>query len=193
MFSPTWRKIAQIYHRVVLGEYSYGPDLKPWTFSPGTVIGRYCSIAAGVRSLRRNHPVSFPSQHPLFFNAEVGLLDEDTIPAIDSNPLQIGNDVWLGARVIILPGCKEIGDGAVVSAGAVVTKDVPPFTIVGGNPAHIIRKRFEQEVESVVAASQWWQQPIENIVRNIDLFIQELTLERLDRFRKAFSPRNGLG
>jgi virginiamycin A acetyltransferase len=193
MFSPTWRTIAHMYHSVALGEYSYGPGLRPWTFLPGTVIGRYCSIAAGVLALRRNHPVGFPSQHPLFFNAGVGLLDRDTIPAVDSNPLRIGHDVWLGARVIVLPGCREIGDGAVVSAGALVTKDVPPFTIVGGNPARVIRKRFASEVEAAVAASQWWRQPIEEIVEHIDLFTRELTVESLERFRKAFPPRNGRG
>jgi len=190
MFSPTWRIIARIYHGVVLGEYSYAVGIRPWMLPPGTVIGRYCSIAEGVLILRRNHPVGFPSHHPLFFNAKVGLLDHDTISEVDSNPLRIGDDVWLGARVIVLPACKEIGNGAVVSAGAVVSKDVPPYTVVGGNPAQAIRRRFPLEVEAVVAASEWWRHPIEELVEHIDLFTQELTVEMLERFRKAFPPWN---
>jgi acetyltransferase-like isoleucine patch superfamily enzyme len=191
MFSPTLRTIAHVYHHVILGEYSYAPIIEPLTLPAGTVIGRYCSIAPGVLVLRRNHPVNFPSQHPLFFNAQVGLLDRDSIHAITSNPLRIGHDVWLGARAIVLPGCREIGDGAVVAAGAHVTKDVPPYTIVGGNPARLIRKRFALEVEAAVAASQWWLRPIEEIVEHIDLFTRELTVESLERFRKAFPPPNG--
>lgn len=186
MFSETWRRIFYNYYGVTVGEFSYGPGLQPGLFSSGTTVGAYCSIASGVQVLRRNHPADWVSQHPLFFNRVVGLLNRDAIHSLAENPIQIGNDVWLGLNAIICPGCRSIGDGAIAAAGAVVTKDVPAFTIVGGNPARPIRKRFAPEVEEAVAASQWWLHPFPEIVENLDLFTQELTPELLPRFKRAF-------
>lgn len=186
MFSASWRIIARKYHGVEFGEYSYGPDLKPGSLPPGTIVGRFCSIAEGLVVLRRNHPVEWVSQHPIFYRQDLGFLSMDALPPADANPLRIGNDVWIGARVTILPGCSVIGDGAIIGAGAVVTRDVPPFTVVAGVPARPVRKRFPAEVEQVVAASQWWLAPIERIVANMDLFTGPLEGERLARFREVF-------
>jgi acetyltransferase-like isoleucine patch superfamily enzyme len=191
MFSETLRWIHYRYYLVTIGRFSYGPGLRPGVFSPGTVIGNFCSIAGGIRVLRRNHPTKTVSQHPLFFNQLMGLVEVDSIPAIAENPLVIGHDVWVGLNVIICPGCRKIGDGAVVGAGAVVTKDVPPYTIVAGNPARPIRKRFSLEVEAAVAASQWWQRPLPELVERLDLFTQDITEHSLHRFADAFPFQGG--
>jgi virginiamycin A acetyltransferase len=188
MHSVTLRRIFKHYYGVSVGPFSYGPGLKPGIFDPGSVIGTFCSIAAGVQVLRRNHPTSWISQHPLFFRRDMGLLDQDRIAPVESNQLRIGNDVWIGANVIICPGCTSVGDGAILAAGAVVTKDVPAFTIVGGNPARPIRKRFSPEVEAAVSSSQWWLRPLPEIARQLDLFTSEIDADALDKFKLAFPP-----
>ncbi len=186
--SVTLRRIFQRYYNVVVGPFSYGPGLKPGVFGPGCVLGSFCSIAVGLHVLRRNHPTSWISQHPLFFNRQMGLVNHERIPLAESNPLQIGNDVWIGTNVIICAGCRHIGDGAIVAAGAVVTKNVPPYTIVGGSPARPIRKRFPSEVEAAVAASEWWLRPLPEIVQHLDLFTQEIDQQSLEKFKVAFPP-----
>lgn len=190
MFSPALRVIARTYYGVEWGEYSYAPGFNPGNLPRGTVVGRFCSIARDVIVLRRDHPVDFASQHPLFYRGHLGLLDRELLPLAEANPLVIGHDVWIGARVTILPKCRSIGNGAIVGAGAVVTRDVPAFTIVGGNPARPIRKRFPPEAEEVVAASEWWMEPLEKIVEHLDLFTGPLVGARLERFRRAFPPKN---
>lgn len=186
MYSGTWRRIMLQYAGVFLGDFTYGPDLRPGVFEPGTRIGSFTSFAPGLRVLRRNHPTGWFSQHPFWFNEKLGVVPRDTIPKNDENPLTIGSDVWIGMNVIICPGCHCIGDGSVVAAGAIVTRDVPPFTIVGGNPARPIRKRFPPEVEAIVAASRWWLRPLPEVIRHLDLFTCEITEESLRRFASAF-------
>lgn len=186
MFSPTWRIILEHYEGVTLGDYSYGPGLRPGLFDPGTQIGRFSSFAEGLRVLRRNHPTDRISQHPLFFNAKCGLLSKDSVPSPSSNRLIIGHDVWIGMDVLICPGCHEIGNGAIIGAGAVVTKDVPPFTIVAGIPAQTIRKRFSPEVEIIVARSNWWLSPLPEILKHLDLFTTEVSDGLIQKFRAAF-------
>jgi acetyltransferase-like isoleucine patch superfamily enzyme len=188
MHSVTLRRIFQRYYNVTVGPYSYGPGLKPGVFDPGCIIGSFCSIAAGLHVLRRNHPISWVSQHPLFFNRQMGVVDQERIASADSNPLCIGNDVWIGTNVIICAGCRLIGDGAIVAAGAVVTRDVPAYTIVGGSPARTIRKRFPPDVEAALAASKWWLRPLPEIVPHLDLFTCEIDLQTLDKFKVAFPP-----
>jgi acetyltransferase-like isoleucine patch superfamily enzyme len=189
--SPTWRAIAQEYYGVRIGAYTYGPRLRPGDFPPGTTVGRYCSIAHGLIVLRRNHPTNFASQHPFFFNAEVGLLREDAVKRPEANPLTIGHDVWIGARVIILPGCRQIGDGAVVGAGAVVTRDVEPYRIVAGNPARVIRPRFDPEIEALVRASAWWRRSLEELLPHLELLTQPVTVDRARRLCALFARSSG--
>ena len=156
--STTLREIFARYYEVRIGMYTHGSCFVPGEFDRFTTIGRYCSIARGSRAFNINHRMDFKSTHGFFFNPRLGLCGEGHEVYV---PLLIGNDVWLGANALILPHVKEIGHGAVVAAGAVVGGDVPPYAVVTGNPARVVRYRFPKEVIDQLLASKWWDQPIE--------------------------------
>lgn len=160
-------------HGVYVGAYSYGPCLTPGAFPPDVTIGRYVSIAAGAKVFRRNHPMGRLSLHPFFYNAGSGVVAADTI---ESTPLWIGHDSWLGAHSIVTPGCQHIGVGAVVAAGAIVTKDVPPFAIVGGNPARLIRMRFPTRLAEHILDSRWWERPVHDLSRALPILTRDLSI-----------------
>lgn len=146
------------------------------------VIGKFCSIACGARFLfnSANHTLASLSSYPfpLFFE-EWGLEKENVAQAWDNKgDILVGNDVWIGYEAIILAGVT-IGDGAVIGARAVVTKDVPPYTIVGGAPARPIHKRFDDEIIARLLALKWWDWPEEKIARNIRA-IQSGRIEELE-------------
>ncbi len=135
------------------------------------VIGKFCSIACGAKFLfnSANHTLDSASAYPfpLFFE-EWGLDQKDVARSWDNKgDIVIGNDVWIGFEAVILAGVT-IGDGAVIGARAVVTKDVPPYTIAGGVPAKLIRKRFDADVISHLLRIKWWDWPKEKIARNIE-------------------------
>ena len=165
-YSMTLRRIFRDYHNVDIGLYTHGYCFTPFAFDRHTTIGRYCSIAHGVRTMNRNHPMHFRSTHAFFFNPELGRCREDLV---EYTPLEIGNDVWMGTNALILPNVRKICDGAVVAAGAVVNKDVPPYAVVVGNPARVVRFRFPEEVIADLLASRWWEKSID------DLEIKEFT------------------
>ncbi|MEY8403938.1 CatB-related O-acetyltransferase [Oscillospiraceae bacterium 44-34] len=135
------------------------------------VIGRFCSIACGARFLfnSANHTQRSLSTYifPVLF--EEWDLDVNRIPEAWDNrgDIIVGNDVWIGYEAVILAGVT-IGDGAIIAARAVVTKDVPPYTIVGGVPARPIRKRFPQPEIDRLLALRWWDWPPEKIAANLD-------------------------
>jgi acetyltransferase-like isoleucine patch superfamily enzyme len=128
--------------------------------APHTTIGRYCSIATTVRVENRNHPLTRKSTHAFFFNPELGYCPEDTVAYV---PLEIGNDVWMGHYAVVLPHVRRIGDGAVIAAGAVVNKDVPPFAVVVGNPARIVRYRFSPGTIAELLNEKWWEKSLEEL------------------------------
>lgn len=165
-YSTTLRRIFLDYHKVSIGLYTHGNCFAVYAFDQHTTVGRYCSIAHGVRVMNRNHPMDFRSTHAFFFNPELGRCKEDLV---DFTPLEIGNDVWIGTNALIMPNVRKIGDGAVVAAGAVVNKDVPPYAVVVGNPARVVRFRFPENVIAQLQASRWWEKSIE------DLDTQEFT------------------
>ncbi len=134
------------------------------------VIGRFCSIACGAKFLfnSANHAMGSLSTYPfpLFFQ-EWGLEKSRVAKAWDNKgDIVAGSDVWIGYEAVILAGVT-IGDGAVIGARAVVTKDVPPYTIVGGVPARAIRRRFPEETVEELLRLKWWDWPPERIAQNI--------------------------
>lgn len=164
MWSQTWRDILRRHHDVEVGQYSYGAILTPGILPPGSRVGRYCSVGGQLVVRRRDHPLERTGLHPFFYNSDLGLLSADTIPAERDNPLQIGHDVWIGDRVTILGGCRQIGNGAVIAAGAVVTRDVPAYALVGGVPARVIRMRFPPGRIAEIEASHWWEAEIARLI-----------------------------
>ena len=147
------------------------------------VIGKFCSIACGAKFLfnSANHTLRSLSTYifPVLFE-EWGL-DVARIPEAWDNrgDIVIGNDVWIGYEAVVLAGVT-IGDGAIVAARAVVTKDVPPYTIVGGVPARPIRRRFSDSEIDQLLELKWWDWPEEKIAKSIDA-IQSGDLEKLKR------------
>lgn len=120
-------------------------------------IGRFCSIAGNVAVGMSSHPMDWVSMSPAFHKEKGAISNDLATLSYDAHaPLTtIGNDVWIGMNVLIKPGVT-IGNGAVIGMGSVVTKDVPPYTIVAGNPAHVIRPRFEKDVADRLEKSRWW-------------------------------------
>ena len=134
------------------------------------VIGRFCSIACGAKFLftSANHAMKSLSTYPFpIFFEEWGLNSADVASAWDNRgDIVIGSDVWIGYEAAVLSGVT-IGDGAIIGARAVVTKDVPPYTIVGGVPARHIRRRFDEETIARLMALRWWEWPYERIKENL--------------------------
>ncbi|BAK98338.1 acetyltransferase [Oscillibacter valericigenes Sjm18-20] len=135
------------------------------------LIGRFCSIACGAKFLfnSANHTMHSLSTYtfPIFF--EEWDLDIKNVAAAWDNKgdIVIGNDVWIGYEAVIMAGVT-IGDGAIIGTRAVVTKDVPPYTIVGDIPAKPIRKRFDDETISTLLRLKWWDWPKKKIAANLD-------------------------
>ena len=150
--------------------------------SSNLTIGNYCSIATNVRIfLGGNHKPQ---------RVSTWIYSEDDLPAIESNgDVTIGNDVWLGFNATIMSGVTS-GDGAVIAANALVTKDVPPYAIVGGNPAKIIKYRFTEEQIERLSKIKWWDWKEEVVTKNTRLlFNSDLTDEVLDKMEDILYPK----
>lgn len=144
-------------------------------------IGKFCSIACGAKFLfnSANHTVKSLSTYPFpIFFEEWGLDVKDITSAWDNKgDIVIGNDVWIGYEAVIMSGVT-IGDGAIIGTRAVVTKDVPPYTIVGGVPAKRIRKRFPEKTISELLKLKWWDWTFKKISQNME-FIKNGDLKHL--------------
>lgn len=145
-----------------------------------TKIGRFCSIAGDVKIIYGKHPVqTWVSTHPAFYSknnacgvsfVQENLLDEfDYADEKKRYMVEIGNDVWICSNALITGGVR-VGDGAVILAGAVVTKDVAPYSIVGGVPAKEIGKRFDDDEIVFLLKEKWWERDLEDLKRNADQF-----------------------
>ena len=168
---------------IIAGDYSYYDDPSgPENFEKNVmyhypfmgdklIIGKFCAIAKDVKFIMNgaNHKISGASTYPfsIFRNGW-----EKVMPEIKDLPLKgdtvIGNDVWLGYDALIMPGIK-IGDGAIIASRSVVTKDVPPYAVVGGNPAKLIKLRHSEEEIEKLLALKWWNWPVEKITANLKL------------------------
>jgi acetyltransferase-like isoleucine patch superfamily enzyme len=167
--SATARDLLRERRGVAVGAWSYGACLRPGQLPPGVTVGRYVSMATQVSAFRRDHPVERLSMHPLFYNHAVGPLEVD---AVDAAPLEVGHDAWLGHQCTILSGCTRIGIGAVVGAGAVVTRDVPDLAVVTGNPARVRRLRFADDVCEAVLGSRWWERTAEELLAELPSMLE---------------------
>lgn len=136
-------------------------------------IGKFCSIAASVVIAPGIHPTHYISSHPSFYSSSQPIAKTfcNTEKFTPFKKVTIGHDVWLGQNCIVLDGVT-IGTGAVVAAGAVVTKDIPAYAIVGGIPAKLIKYRFDKKVRNLLLESQWWNWPDELLKKRSHMFIE---------------------
>jgi virginiamycin A acetyltransferase len=160
--------------------YAYGPERLE--------IGRYCALGEGVRFLMAgaNHAMLGPSTFP--FGIFGGTWAETTMDLVMSAPSRgdtiVGHDVWLGYRALVMPGVT-IGHGAVIAAGSVVVSDIPPYAIAGGNPARVLRMRYDEEDVARLLRAAWWDWPVELVTQHART-IMSGTPEELERI--ATSP-----
>ncbi len=170
---------------IIIGDYTYYDDLEdsenfernvlyhfPF-IGDKLIIGKFCALATGVKFIMNgaNHKISGFSSYPfqIFGNGwERVTPQQDELP--NKGDTVIGNDVWIGYEAVIMPGV-QIGDGAIIASKSVVTKNVLPYTIVGGNPAKEIRKRFADDVIETLLKIAWWNWDIEKIYRNLEKIV----------------------
>lgn len=157
---------AKLFHSS-MGRYSY---IGKRSSLVNADVGAFCSIAADVCVGMGQHDLKKISTSPLFTEKHNGTgrswADQEHF---QFEKVTVGNDVWIGERAMIMGG-KTIGDGAVIGAGALVTRDVPPYAIVGGVPARIIRYRFSPDIIDALEKVQWWSLPEQDLKKNIHLF-----------------------
>lgn len=173
---------------IIVGDFTYIADSEfeshvthfyEWN-GDKLIIGKFCQIASGVEFVMNgaNHQMNTVSTFP-FYTLEGWNMEA---PTMSDMPLKgdtiIGNDVWIGQNAVVLPGVK-IGDGVIIGANAVVGSNVAPYTIVVGNPAKEIRKRFDDELIGLMLKFKWWDKPIDEI----DKLIPILTCSNLDKVK----------
>jgi virginiamycin A acetyltransferase len=166
---------------IIVGDFTYYHDFEhPENFEKNVlyhfdfigdklIIGKFCAIASNVKFVMNggNHTLSSFTTYPFAIFGHAWA-EQMSVDGTNKGDTIIGNDVWIGYDTIIMPGIK-VGDGAVIATRSVITKDVEPYTIVGGNPAQMIKKRFDDSVIDLLLQLQWWNWPIEKITQNIPI------------------------
>ena len=179
---------------IIVGDFTYIADLEfeshvthfyPWS-KDKLIIGKFCQIASGVEFMMNdaNHQMNAVSTFP-FYTLEGWEMDApDSTDMPFKGDTVIGNDVWIGQNAVILPGV-HIGDGAIIGANSVVGSDVDPYTIVVGNPAKPLRKRFDTELIELLLRFKWWDKSIDEINKLIPF----LTYSELDKVKDEIKKR----
>ncbi len=164
---------------IIKSSFGYGTLIGDRNFLDRIKTGRFCSIGSEIKIVSSAHPTEvFVSTHPAFYSHRYNSLSyvckekfSGILMCDDNFSVVAGNDVWIGDRVLIKGGVR-IGDGAVIAARAVVTRDVPPYTIVGGVPAREIRRRFDADTVARLQELRWWDWPIGKIRENLPHIMQ---------------------
>lgn len=172
--SPSLREIFRRFHGVDVGLYTHGGCFVPHAFGRNTTIGRYSSIAKSAFAATLNHPMDRKSMHGFFFNPNLGYCNDER----EYSPLSIGSDVWLGHNSVIMPSVERIGDGAVIGAGAVVFKDIPPYAVVVGNPGRVVRYRFSPDAIEQLLKERWWERDIDDVAGDIGNYTRPYQMDR---------------
>lgn len=171
---------AKIYGNVNIGNFTRinGPNTNIFAEVNKISIGNFCSIARNVDIQEWYHHTDRLSTHPILRN----YLSEPAINEMTSKgDIIIENDVWIGAQSVILSGTK-IGNGAIIGANSVVTKDIPPFAIVAGNPTRIIKYRFDQNTIGEILKLKWWEWDKNKLKRNKRIFNENFSHQKLKNF-----------
>jgi virginiamycin A acetyltransferase len=146
-------------HGISIGLYSYGCfDIT--RVGKNTKIGRYCSFANTASIFTRNHGIEFISTTPYLYNSSLGIVRDEKLP---HHQCIIEDDVWVGHNAIILPGARFIGRGSVIGAGAVVTRPGERYSIIGGNPARVLRPRFDEALKEQLESLRWWEWDLDDL------------------------------
>jgi virginiamycin A acetyltransferase len=160
------------YLNITVGKYSYGYEQLCYRNSPLASIGSFCSIAKNVKFITGQHPTNYISTSPALYLKKFGICltdNKEVFANFKPKKIIIGNDVWIGQNVTIL-SAVTIGNGAIIGTGAIVAKDVPDYAVVVGNPAKIIRYRFNPDEINILQKLAWWDWDDEKIKNNINKF-----------------------
>jgi len=181
---------------IIVGDFTYIADSEfeshvtnyyPWSRDK-LIIGKFCQIAAGVEFMMNdaNHQMNAVTTFPFYTleGWEMNAPDPSEMPF--KGDTVIGNDVWIGQNAVILPGV-HIGDGAIIGANSIVGSNVAPYTIVIGNPAKVLRKRFDDELTDLLLRFKWWDKSIDEIDRLIPI----LTCSDLVKVKEELSKHDG--
>lgn len=172
-----------------IGDYTYGgPDVKTWGEGAILRMGRFCSIGPGVTIfLGGNHRTDWVTTYP--FNIRYAEFGHITGHPHTNGDVVIGNDVWLAADCTILSGVK-IGDGAVIAAGSVVSRDVEPFAIVAGNPGRTVKRRFPDAHIDALLAIGWWNYDLDEIRHLVPLLQSGSIADFIDLASATLKPKS---
>ncbi|WP_404422128.1 AMP-binding protein [Nibricoccus sp. IMCC34717] len=174
-YTLTLREMFEKYHGMRIGHYS-SYCFEPGRFKRGTSFGRFCDITRTARFETANHPSNTVSSHAVFYNKQLGFSKGVSIPR---SKISIGHDVHIGHNAVLLYPACTVGNGAIIGSSAVVTQNVPPYAVVTGYPARVLRYRFSDKVIERLEQTRWWELPIEAYRSMPQIFTSPLESDHL--------------